>query len=608
MEAKTEKNVYRMRIEQVREQMAQRGIDAYIVVSDDYHASEYVGEYFRCRAFLSGFTGSAGTLVILAEEAGLWTDGRYFIQAREQLEETGITLQKSGEEGVPTIPEYLNSHLKPGQCVGYDGRTIRVSYARMLQESLSGKEIRFAQTEDLITPIWTERPALPEKPIWLLEEKYTGKNRTQKLAELRSQMAARGVERHLLASLDDIAWLYNLRGDDIAYTPVALAYTLVDEEKAVLYISPQAVRGEVVRELEKDGIVLRPYLQVYEDVAKLEVGTSMLLDEDSVNVALRSAVPEGVRVIAAENPTMMAKAVKNPTEIENIRKAHIMDGVAVTRLIFWLKQCFARGEDTTENLTELTVCRKLESLRQESSSYLEQSFSPIAASGAHGAIVHYDPSQGQDASVERNTFLLLDTGGHYLEGTTDITRTIATGSLSQEQKRLYTAVLRGNLNLAAARFPYGCAGANLDPLARGPLWELGLDYRHGTGHGVGYLLNVHEGPNAIRLKEKDGTIGTVLEEGMLTSDEPGVYLEGRFGIRLENLILCRQTEKTEYGTFMRFETMTMVPFDREAILPEMMSERELARLNVYHAKVYETIAPYLSDEERAWLEEETRPL
>lgn len=412
----------------------------------------------------------------------------------------------------------------------------------------------------------------------------------------------------LLTSLDDIAWLYNIRGNDISYNPVALAYTMVYEETAALYINRRAVSEEVKARLEADGVQLRSYLDIYRDVSGLKKGSHIWMDETTVNVALREAVPAGVTVINKMNPTTAAKAVKNPVEMEHVRKAHIKDGVAVTKLICWLKK--QRGSEAWKagQIRELTVCEKLEEFRRQGEGYLEQSFAPISASGAHGAIVHYEPTEETDIPLVDNSFLLLDTGGQYLQGTTDITRTIAIGTLSEEQKKHYTAVLRGNLNLASAHFKYGCTGANFDYLARAPLWELGLDYNHGTGHGVGYLLNVHEGPNAFRLKDSGDGVGVAFEEGMITSDEPGLYLEGEYGIRLENLLLCKKSLKTVYGQFMEFETLTLVPFDREAVLPECMSEKELELLNAYHARVYEAISPYLTAEERDWLAGETKPL
>lgn len=603
-----DKTIYRNRLSALRRLMADKGIDAYLIVSDDDHASEYVGDYFKCREFLSGFDGSAGSLVITQTEAGLWTDGRYFLQAREQLGGTGITLQKMGEPDVPAIPAYLASVLQDGQCLGYDGRTIRAGYAAEIEAALAGKQIRYVQTEDLVGQIWKDRPPFPEHPVWILPDSYVGRSRAEKLAMVRKQMEQAGAERYLLASLDDIAWLYNIRGNDIAYNPVVLSYTIIEQEQAILYGTLSAFSDEVRKQLEADSILLRPYLQVYEDLKILPAESSVMLDPSTSNVALLSCIPEGVKVIRQTNPTTLFKAVKMPEEMENERKAHVQDGVAVTKLIYWLKQMQDSQELKEGKITEQVVRKKLEALRKEREGYLDQSFAPIIAAGAHGAIVHYEPTEATDIPLVEHSFVLMDTGGQYWQGTTDITRTVSIGTLTDTQKAHYTAVLRGNLNLGAARFKHGCTGMNLDVLARTPLWELGLDYNHGTGHGVGYLLNVHEGPNAIRFKEAGGKAGAVLEEGMITSNEPGLYLEGQYGIRVENLVLCKKAEQTEYGQFMEFETLTVVPHDRAAILPEQMSKRELALLNAYHKTVYETISPYLTEEERKWLKEETREI
>lgn len=602
------KQLYADRVAALREQMKKHGVDAYLIVTDDFHASEYVGDYFKCRSFISGFDGSAGSLVITMDEAGLWTDGRYFLQARDQLEGTGIRLYRMGDEGVPDIPDYLKKTLQKGQCLGYDGRTIQAAYAKKIKELLQEKEIRYLETEDLVDALWSDRPDFPAEPIWLLSEEYTGKSRSQKLHDLREKMKEAGADVHLLASLDDIAYLYNLRGNDIPCNPVALSYTLVRQQDAALYIAPQAVSGEIAEELKKDGVILKPYLQVYEDVKELSGGMGLLLDEASVNVALLSAVPDGVKRIDQTNPTQLAKAVKTTVEMENMRKAHIQDGAAVTKMICWLKRHQKDEDFLNGRVTELSVAELLEGFRREREGYLQPSFEPIIASGPHGAIVHYEPTKETDVPIGNNTFLLMDTGGQYMQGTTDITRTVSIGILSREQKEHYTAVLRGNLALGAAVFKHGCTGVNLDILARGPLWEQGLDFNHGTGHGVGYLLNVHEGPNAFRLREQSGKSGAVFEEGMITSNEPGLYLEGRYGIRLENLTLCRKAQKTEFAQFMCFETLTMVPFDREAILPELMTDRELRIINDYHKTVYEKISPYLTEDECAWLREVTVPI
>ena len=592
-----QENIYHRRLEALRRLMRGRGIDAYLVLTDDYHASEYVGDYFKSRAYLSGFTGSAGTLVVTAEDAGLWTDGRYFLQAAEQLQGSGIALRKMGED--VTIPAYLKTVLSPGQCLGYDGRTVRAGYAAQLRNALQQQDIRFDETADLVSELWTDRPPFPAAPVWELPTVYTGKSRSEKLAELRRAMADAGADCHLLAALDDIAWLFNLRGGDVPYNPVFMAYALLTPQETVLYAAPAAFSADLTAALGKDGITLRPYGQIYTDLAALPHGSRVLLDENAVNVALCRALPQDVKRVPGINPTTLCKARKTPAEQENMRLAHIYDGVALTKLLCWL-------HTQPLSVTELAIADKLESLRAACPDYLGQSFAPIIAAGAHGAIIHYEPTEASNTPLVNNSFLLMDTGAQYWQGTTDVTRTVAIGTLSDEQKTHYTAVLRGHLALAAAHFKHGCTGVNLDCLARAPLWELGLDYNHGTGHGVGYLLNVHEGPQGIRLRDQNG--GAVLEEGMILSDEPGVYFENRYGIRLENLLLCRKAEKTDHGQFMAFDTLTMVPFDRRAINPAQMSQQELTLLNRYHAAVYQAISPHLTAEERIWLYEATQPL
>lgn len=605
------KELIRGRLRALRELMKENNIDAYLIMSDDFHASEYVGAYFHSRAYMSGFDGSAGTLLVLLNEAGLWTDGRYFIQAEEQLKDTGITLWRIGEPGVLKIVDYLKENMQNGQTLAYDGRCVSAAYAKELKEKLLEKQVCFIEDIDLVDSIWADRPALSSEPVYRLEDRFTGKTSEEKLAELRKQMVQEGADYCLLSSLDDIAWLYNIRGNDIAYNPVALAYSLVGKNQATLYLNVDHIQSLGAEIVTKEPSLM-PYLQVYEDLKGLESReeneTTILLDSRVTNTALLRAIPKGIRQIDKPLYTRTAKAVKNAVEMNNLRNAHLKDGVALTKLIFWLKQQYGTKDYKAGHITELTVCEKLEELRKLGEGYIEQSFAPISAFGAHGAIVHYEPTKETDIPLGDDNFLLLDTGGQYYEGTTDVTRTIALGNVSLKQKQHYTAVLRGNLNLAAAHFKYGCTGTNFDYLARAPLWELGLDYNHGTGHGVGYLLNVHEGPNAFRLKEAGGKIGTVFEEGMLTSDEPGLYFEGEYGIRLENLVLCVKREKTEYGQFMGFDTVTLVPFDRSAILPECMSDRERKLLNAYHEMVYEKIAPFLSEEEEKWLKEETRPL
>lgn len=583
--------------------MKEKKIDAYLVPTDDFHGSEYVGDYFKCRKYITGFTGSAGTAIITQDMAGLWTDGRYFIQAADQLRDTTIELFKSGEPGVPTVHQFLNDKLEEGMCLGFDGRTVSAREAEELQELLQEKHITFSVNDDLIGEIWEDRPALSCEPVMELDIRWTGKSRADKIAEIREQMKAKEADTFILTSLDDIAWLLNIRGNDIHCCPVVLSYLVMMENELRLYANAAAFSEEIRSNLEADGVKIYPYDDVYSYVQSISSDKKVLLSRANVNSRLVSNITSEVTILDEPNLTLLPKAVKNETEMENERIAHIKDGVAVTKFIHWLKKNVTR---TT--ITELSTAEKLYQFRSEQEHFLGESFDPIIAYGTHAAIVHYSATEATDIPLEARGMVLADTGGHYLEGTTDITRTIVLGPVTAKEKKFFTAVLRGNLNLAAAKFKYGCTGLNLDYLARGPLWELGEDYNHGTGHGVGYLLNVHEGPNSFRWKNLPGNPAPVLEEGMITSDEPGYYLENEFGIRHENLVLCKKAEKTSFGQFMCFEPLTMVPFDLEGINPEEMTERERKLLNDYHQKVYTTISPYLDEEEKEWLKQATREI
>ena len=583
--------------------MKEKKIDAYLVPTDDFHGSEYVGDYFKCRKYITGFTGSAGTAIITQDMAGLWTDGRYFIQAADQLRDTTIELFKSGEPGVPTVHQFLNDKLEEGMCLGFDGRTVSAREAEELQELLQEKHITFSVNDDLIGEIWEDRPALSCEPVMELDIRWTGKSRADKIAEIREQMKAKEADTFILTSLDDIAWLLNIRGNDIHCCPVVLSYLVMMENELRLYANAAAFSEEIRSNLEADGVKIYPYDDVYSYVQSISSDKKVLLSRANVNSRLVSNIPSEVTILDEPNLTLLPKAVKNKTEMENERIAHIKDGIAVTKFIYWLKKNVTR---TT--ITELSAAEKLYQFRSEQEHFLGDSFDPIIAYGTHAAIVHYSATEATDIPLEARGMVLADTGGHYLEGTTDITRTIVLGPVTAKEKKFFTAVLRGNLNLAAAKFKYGCTGLNLDYLARGPLWELGEDYNHGTGHGVGYLLNVHEGPNSFRWKNLPGNPAPVLEEGMITSDEPGYYLENEFGIRHENLVLCKKAEKTSFGQFMCFEPLTMVPFDLEGINPEEMTERERKLLNDYHQKVYTTISPYLDEEEKEWLKQAPREI
>lgn len=586
------------RLAALRRVMVQQGIDIYYIPTNDFHGSEYLADYFKCREYMSGFSGSAGDLVVTKEEAGLWTDGRYFIQAENQLAGSGISLYKMSEPSVPKLLDFVKERLQKGDRIGFDGRVVSALFARGLKKIAQKAGASVVNNIDLVGEIWEGRPELPVHPAYSLDVEYAGVCRSRKLEQVYRWLKDRHVDMLVITALDDIAWLLNIRGGDIHCSPVVMGYLVVRSGQCILFARGKAFSTQLREELAKDGVTLREYDEIYGYLAGLQEGGSAALDLRIVNDRLIQSFPKDIKIINMANPTKLAKAVKNPVEIDGERAAHIKDGVALVRFICWLKKNIREMP-----LTEITAARKLESFRSSMQDYVGPSFEPIAAYGPHGAIVHYSASEETDVCLRPEGFLLLDTGGHYLQGTTDVTRTILLGdTATQEQKMYYTAVLQGNLRLAAAKFRAGCSGVALDILARQPLWEMGCDYSHGTGHGVGCLLNVHEGPNAIRYRivsQPDGNIP--LQPGMVTSDEPGIYLEGKFGIRLESLLLCVQKERNDFGEFLGFETLTMVPFEREAIAVEMLTQQDKKLLNSYHARVYDALSPYLEDEEAAWL-------
>lgn len=552
---------------------------------------------------MTGFTGSAGTAVITMKEAGLWTDGRYFIQAAAQLEGSGVTLFRMGEEGVPKVEEYVEEQLEKGGCIGFDGRVMDAKAGKKYAEIAEKKEGSLYVTEDLVDIIWTERPSLPAHKVWILEQEYAGMSTEEKLSQVREQMKQEGADVHILASLYDIAWLLNLRGDDIDHVPVFLSFVAVEEKKTTLFINQEILDDKVKKYLKDNQIQVEDYEKIYAYAENLK-DNKVLMSLEEVNYRIAENVQKHSQIVDAPNPSLLLKSIKNETELENTRIAHLKDAVAVTKFMYWLKTNIGKKE-----ITEISASDYLEELRKEQEHFLDVSFDTICAYGANAAMMHYSASEESNAVLKPEGFLLVDSGGHYLEGTTDITRTFALGELSYEQKKHFTAVCRSNLNLANAKFLYGCSGINLDILARGPLWDMGIDYRCGTGHGVGHILNVHEGPNGFRWKVvQERNDSGKLEAGMITTDEPGVYLEGAYGIRLENELICVKDEKNEYGQFMKFENITYVPMDLDAILPEEMTFREKQELNEYHQMVYEKISPYLNEEERIWLKEYTRAI
>ena len=591
------------RLAALRAAMAKEGLAACYIPTADYHLSEYVGEHFQFRAWLSGFTGSAGTLVVLPDQAGLWTDGRYFLQAEAQLAGTGIDLYKMQIPGVPTIEEFLTAHLEPGDRVGADGRTISASAGKALANALEEKSISLDPSTDPAAEIWTDRPALAGEKIWLYDESFAGRSTKDKLANVRANMAQAGADIHVICALDEIAWLFNLRGSDVAYNPIFLSYAVIGRDFVRLYLDETKLTAEAGDHLASLGVSVCPYEEVYE-TAKTWREQKILFSETQSNYRLFQILSEsGAQILNAPDPVLELKAVKNEVEISQTRTAHIRDGIIMVRFMKWLKETVKEGA-----LTEASAMEHLDSMRREAIHSLGLSFNTIAGYGPHGAIVHYAVTPESDIPLEPRGLFLVDSGGQYLEGTTDITRTFALGPLTSEEKAHFALVLRCMLNLMYARFPEGADGHHLDVLARQPLWEQGLDFLHGTGHGVGHLLNVHEGPNRFSWKTRKSDPPVPLVPGMVTTDEPGLYITGKHGIRLENELLCREGQETDYGRFLCFESLTLVPIDLDAVDPALLNETDRQRLNAYHRRVYETLAPELSKEEQEWLESCTREI
>jgi len=588
------------RINCLQKLMKENDIQAYIIPTDDFHSSEYVGDYFKCREYMSGFTGSAGTLVVLEESAYLWTDGRYFLQADKQLEKTGIVLMKSGQSDVPIIEEFLKRELKEGDTIGFDGRTISKNFADKLLERIKEKNIKINGTVDLVNIIWKNRPEISKEQVWQLDIKYAGISRKEKMKKVREKMEEAGADVFIDAALDEIAWLLNLRGNDIAYTPVFLSYMIIREDRAILCIHREVISEKIEDELKEDGIAIAEYEEIYKLADEISDKEKVLYDSGSINYNLYNSINKNATIINRESPIALMKAMKNPVEVENIKKAHIKDGVAMCKFIYWLKKNVPLG-----NVSEISAAEKLVEFRAQMDGFLDQSFAPIFGYGEHGAIIHYSATEETNVVMEDKGLCLIDTGAHYYDGTTDVTRTVVLGELTKEEKEAFTIVLKGNLNLANTTFVYGTTGANIDCVARRPLWEKGMDFNHGTGHGVGYILGVHEGPQNISKNSKSKT---KLEDGMIVSDEPGFYKEGKFGIRHENLLLCKKETKNKYGQFMVFDVLTMVPFDSDGIDLSLMNEDEVDYLNNYHKKVYENISPYLNEEEKKWLKNSTKML
>lgn len=597
------KREIRDRIELLRKEMKLRGFAFYIVPTADYHNSEYVDDYFKVREFLSGFTGSNGTLVVSETEAGLWTDGRYFIQAEKELEGTGIILYRMQEEGVPDIREYLEKNTKSGDTVAFDGRVVDTAFGKKLERALAKKGVTLSFHEDLANMVWIERPSLPEHPVTVLPEEICGVSSAEKLEKVREKIREQGCKYLLLAKLDDLMWLLNIRGGDVECNPVALSYGFVTERELYYFIQKEEVTPQFEAYAQKNGIILKDYGEIVPFLENFSYEGAVLADEGNLSFLLYKTVSEGAELVNGNNPTELMKAVKNPVELAHMREVYLKDSAAVTRFIYWLKKNVGNTE-----LTEVTAAAYLDGLRSQIDGFLDLSFPTISAYGENAAMMHYEAVESDCKALNPEGMLLVDSGGQYLGGTTDVTRTIVLGPVSEEIKKHYCAVAAGMLQLTHASFLYGCTGKNLDILARKPLWDMQMDYKCGTGHGVGYILNVHEGPQGIRWRYNEGSKEAVLEPGMDVTNEPGVYVEGSHGIRIENVMVVQNSVKNGDGQFLKFETLTYVPIDRDALDKKYLRAEDIERINAYHKEVYDKVAPFLEEEEREWLVEVTKAL
>ena len=590
------------RIENLRKAMQENNIDIYIVPTADFHQSEYVGEYFKSRKFITGFSGSAGTAIITKTEGRLWVDGRYFIQAAKQIENTTIELMKMGEPGVLTINEYLKETLKPGQTLGFDGRVVSIGEGQEYEKIAKENNANINYSKDLISEIWTDRPNLSTEPAFALDIKYTGESTKDKLNRIREEMQKVGASVHVLTTLDDICWTLNIRGNDIEFFPLVLSYAIITKDSVELYIDENKLDNNLKESLAKDGVVIHPYNDIYEDAKHIGENEVVLLDPAKVNYAIYNNIPAQVSKVEQRNPEILFKAIKNEVEIENIKKAQLKDSVAHVRFMKWLKENVGK---TT--ITEISASEKLDQFREEMGNFIRPSFEPISSFGEHSAIVHYVSTPETNVELKEGNFYLSDTGAGFYEGSTDITRTYALGEVSKEMKDNFTLVAISNMQLASAKFLEGCTGMTLDMLARKPFWDRELNFNHGTGHGVGYLLNIHEPPTGFRWQYRSGEMEP-FHEGMIITNEPGTYIEGAYGVRLENEMLCKKGTKNSFGQFMYFETITLIPMDLDAINPDIMTSEDKKLLNDYHKEVFEKVSPFLNEEETEWLRKYTREI
>lgn len=587
------------KVARLREIMEREGLDAYIVSGTDPHNSEYLPEAWQQREWISGFTGSFGTVVVTREDAGLWTDTRYFIQAEKQLAGTGIHLHKLRIPDSVDYPEWLAATLQSGCRVGMDSFCMSVQDVEHLKEVLAGKNIELAGKTDLLGEIWLDRPALPASSVYLLDEKYAGESVQSKIAAVQGKLKKLKADYFLFSCLDEIAWLFNIRCHDIAYNPVAISYAVIGKGKACLFIKQSKLSAEVARSLDDSHVEVRDYHHLFLFFDELGKDTHFLADLRTLNYAVYNSLASKFKITDVVSPVILSKAVKNQVEIDGFRKACVQDGIAMTRFFLWLEQ-----ELASRPVSETEAARKLSELRAVCPDYVSDSFHTISAYGKNAALPHYSAVPGEDTILKNKGLYLVDSGGQYLYGTTDITRTIPLGELTSQEKEDYTLVLKGMISLARCVFPKGSTGANIDIVARQPLWNKRMNYGHGTGHGVGHFLCVHEGPQDIRQAWR----AQAILPGMVTSDEPGLYREGKHGIRHENLIVCREAGKNEFGEWCEFETITLCYFDTSVLLIELLSEDDKKWLNRYHAQVFDKIAPYLTEPEKVWLQKKTKEI
>lgn len=585
-------------LEKLREAMEKENIDYYIIPSSDSHQSEYVAEHFKGREFISGFTGSAGVLLVGLKEAFLWTDGRYFIQAERELNGSGISLMKMRTPGYPTIEEWIKKNIKSEKTLGFDGRLFSVNQYKGFLDISKENNFSINMDNDLLKNIWEARPELPKSKIFLHEEVYSGKYASEKLQEVRKHMKEKDAKNYIISSLDDIAWLCNIRGNDVKFNPVALSYVLINENYANLYINNDKIDDNTKEKLKNEGFEIYEYDEIEEHVKLIEDTT--IIDPNKLNAKIYSCLSSDVKIINEMNITTKLKAIKNEVEIANTEKSQVRDGVAMVKFIKWLKDTLGK-----EKITEISASKKLTEFRYKGENYKGDSFGTIAGYKEHAAMMHYSATEATDYELKQEGMFLVDSGGQYLDGTTDITRTFILGNITEEEKRDFTLVLKGHIALSTAKFLNGTTGVNLDILARRPLWNYGIDYKCGTGHGVGYFLNVHEGPQGIR---PEGNL-TVLKPGMIITNEPGVYKEGKHGIRIENtLLVVKDINSEEFGEFYKFKTISYCPIDLNGVVVEMLTNEERDWLNNYHKIVFEKLSPYLNDEEIEFLKVQTREI